>query len=234
MADRPQPPATKSSNLAGFLQQVAKIPAKATSGVHPGRLLFALDATASREPGWQLAMRTQQAMFDKVAELGGLEIQLAYYRGFAEFQHSAWHNTSQALTSRMAEVYCVQGLTQIHRIFKHTLDESRNSKIHALVFIGDSIEEDVPLLQRLAGQLGIKGIPAFLFQEGFDPNTEAVFTQLAKLSGGASCHFNADSPEQLKALLEAVAVYAAGGHKAVQQLARQSTHEVRRLIQQLR
>jgi len=216
------------------LQQIAKTPVHITAGSSPGRLLFALDATASRGPGWQLAMQTQQAMFQKAADLGGLEIQLAYYRGLAEFWASAWHNTPQALASCMAEVYCVQGLTQIRRVLQHALKESRNGKIHALVFIGDSVEENPTRLQDLAGQLGIKGIPAFLFQEGFDPNTETVFAQLAKLSGGASVRFNADSPEQLKALLEAVAVYATGGRKALLQLTQQSTHEVKHLIQQLR
>jgi len=173
-------------------------------------------------------------MFGKVADLGGLEIQLAYYRGLAEFRVSAWQNCATALASRMAEVYCAQGLTQIHRILKHTLEESRKSKIHALVFIGDCVEEDPARLQRLAGQLGIKGIPAFLFQEGFDPNTETVFAELARLSGGASVRFNADSPEQLRSLLEAVAVYASGGRKALQQLTQHSNPQAKRLLQQLR
>jgi len=234
VADRAQPPVKKANDLEGFLQQVAKTPVPTGRSGQSGRLLFALDATASREPGWQLAMQTQQAMFQKVAKLGGLQIQLAYYRGLAEFQTTAWNSTAQSLAASMAEVYCVQGLTQIHRVLKHTLEESHKHRIQALVFIGDSIEENPARLQQLAGQLGIRGIPAFIFQEGFDPATTTVFTQLAKLSGGASCRFNADSPEQLKALLEAVAVYAAGGRKALQQLTDQATREVRQLIRQLR
>jgi len=234
MTDRPQPPARTNSSLEGFLQKVAKTPLATLPDGRSGRLVFALDATASREPGWKLAMQTQQAMFHKVADLGGLEIQLAYYRGFAEFKSSAWQHSPQALAATMAEVSCAQGLTQIHRVLQHCLDESHNGKIHALVFIGDSIEEDPARLQHLAGKLGIKAIPVFLFQEGFDPNTENVFAQLAKLSGGASCRFNADSPEQLKALLEAVAVYAAGGRKALQQLKRHAQPNVKRLIQQVR
>ena len=42
------------------------------------RVIFALDATASREATWDLASQLQSKMFEEAA---GLEVQLLYYRG---------------------------------------------------------------------------------------------------------------------------------------------------------
>ncbi|HLN24495.1 MAG TPA: VWA domain-containing protein, partial [Patescibacteria group bacterium] len=67
----------------------------------------------------------------------------------------------------------------------------------------------------VAGELGLLGVPVFLFHEGDDATAARAFAQLAKLTGGACCRFDAGSPQQLKALLGAVAVYAAGGRKAL-------------------
>jgi hypothetical protein len=42
------------------------------------RLIFALDATASREPTWDSACRIQGEIFEATAAIGGLDLQLAY------------------------------------------------------------------------------------------------------------------------------------------------------------
>ncbi|HCD54349.1 MAG TPA: hypothetical protein DEQ90_02860, partial [Halieaceae bacterium] len=52
------------------------------------RLVFAIDATASREPTWAMARDRQAAMFHSASKLAAISIQLCYYRGFQEFKAS--------------------------------------------------------------------------------------------------------------------------------------------------
>jgi len=226
-----QNPASKGE-VDVFLRQVAATPMRAGGGER-GRLIFAMDATASREPAWDRAARIQAAMFSETADLGGLEIQLCYYRGILEFDASPWCSEADALLKRMTRVYCSAGLTQISRVLQHALEEARRGKVNALVFVGDCIEENIDELAGLAGRLGLLGIPAFVFQEGRDPIAERGFRQIARLSGGAYSHFDASSPQTLRDLLSAVAVFAAGGRKALEQFGRVRGGEVKRLAHQI-
>jgi hypothetical protein len=66
-----------------FVQQVSHLPARPSGS--RGRLLFAMDATASREPTWDHACAIQGEMFVAAEGLGGLDVRLAFYRGFDEF-----------------------------------------------------------------------------------------------------------------------------------------------------
>lgn len=216
-----------------FLHQVAAAPVSQGAGGR-GRLIFALDATASREPTWDGAARIQAEMFNETRNLGGLAIQLVYYRGFLEFEASAWCLDADELLRRMTRVFCAAGQTQIGRVLQHTLAETRRQKVNALVFVGDCMEENPDELARLAGELGLLGVPAFVFQEGRDPGVERIFRQIAKLSGGAFCHFDAGSARQLSELLSAVAVYAAGGRKALEEQGRRKGGLVLQLTHQLK
>ena len=227
---------TKSTNseVDAFLRQVAATPAVKPTGSR-GRLLFAMDATASREPTWDHACHIQGEMFQETAALGGLDVQLCYYRGFREFDTSPWCSNANDLLERMTGVLCAAGQTQIARVLTHALRETRRKRIHALVFVGDSVEENVDELGQLAGELGLRGVPAFLFQEGHDPVAERAFRHIAHVTNGAYCHFDAGSAHQLRDLLSAVAVYAAGGRPALEAygkrrggLVRQLTHQVRK------
>ncbi|MDA1064833.1 MAG: VWA domain-containing protein [Proteobacteria bacterium] len=192
-----------------------------------------MDATASREPSWDVACDIQAEMFKETAELGGLDIQLCYYRGFGEFFASPWFDNSAALLKQMSTVHCAGGATQIKRVFEHALKESRRHKINALVFVGDCMEEDVDQLCDLGGQLGILGVPAFLFHEGIDVRATHTFTELARLTKGAYCPFDASSASQLRDLLGAVAVYAAGGRKALTHFGKRKGGLVRQLTDQM-
>jgi hypothetical protein len=205
---------TAPGALDAFLRQVAATPRKGPAGVR-GRLIFALDATASREPTWDQAMRIQSAMFTETRDLGGLEVQLCFYRGLAELSASPWCGEARELLGLMTRVYCAAGLTQIGRVLNHALEETARRRVNALVFIGDCVEESADQLAGLAGQLGLQGLPAFVFQEGRDPLAERTLRQIARLSGGAYAPFDAGSPQVLRDLLSAVAVYAAGGRKAL-------------------
>ncbi len=230
--DKKLPSRSSQGEVDAFLRKVASTPL-IKGGGGAGRLIFAMDATASREPTWDQAARIQAEMFNETRSLGGLEVQLVFYRGFLEFEASQWFGDAGDLMQRMTRVHCAAGQTQIGRVLQHALDETRRHKVHALVFVGDCIEEDPGALNRLAGELGLLGLPAFLFQEGQDPVVEAGFRQLARLSGGAYSHFDAGSPKQLRDLLRAVAVYAAGGRRALEDLGKRTGGVVRRLAHQL-
>ncbi len=225
----------KSSKTAidAFVKQVRSMPA-IKSGQERGRLIFAMDATASREPTWDRACQIQGEMFSQTAALGGLDIQLCYYRGFEEFEASPWLSSADTLLQRMTSVSCRGGYTQIEKVLRQAIEQTRQKKVQALVFVGDCMEEDVDRLCHLAGELGMLGVPAFLFHEGEEPTAQRAFKEIARLTRGAYCAFDATSAGQLRDLLSAVAVYAAGGHKALQDFSNNRGEVVRRLTRQLR
>ncbi|MDA0368457.1 MAG: VWA domain-containing protein [Proteobacteria bacterium] len=234
MGQKPRntPAGPARTDVQAFLKKVAVTPAAQRSG--RGRLIFALDATASREPAWDRACHIQAEMFRETAALGGLEIQLAFYRGFDEFAATPWISNSADLIRRMSGVFCLGGHTQIRKVLDHAIGEARSGKVSALVFVGDCMEENVDDLCNAAGKLGVLGVPAFLFQEGSEPVAEMAFRQIARLTRGAHCRFDASSPDQLRDLLSAVAVYAAGGRRALADYGRRSSPDVRRLTSQLK
>jgi hypothetical protein len=203
-----------STDVGRFLETVKRVPARKT-GAGPGRLIFAMDATLSRAPSWDMATHIQNEMFDSTTNLGGLAIQLCYFKGYREFSASGWCTNGDDLRRQMARVRCAGGQTQINRVLGHCLDENRRRKIQALVFVGDAMEENADMLCELAGKMGINKIPAFVFQEGIDSKTKNTFQEIARLSGGVYAPFNLASADELKSLLSAVAVYAAGGSKAL-------------------
>jgi hypothetical protein len=215
-----------------FLQKLAAMPTVRPVGPR-GRLIFALDATASRQPSWDQACLIQAQMFAAVGQMGGLDIQLVYYRGFHDFEAFPWLDNAAELTRRMTGVVCLGGHTQIGRVLKHAIAETRAKRVNALVFVGDCMEESADTLCHLAGQLGVLGLPVFLFHEGHEPIAAATFKQMAKLSGGAYCPFDAGSAQQLTELLRAVAVYAAGGLKALQDLGQRAGGKTLLLTRQL-
>ena len=195
-----------------------------------GRLVLALDATMSRQPAWDLACQIQSEMFDAAGVVGGLEVQLAYFRGQSECRSSRFATDTNELKRLMSRIECRGGQTQIGRILAHVLAETEKAKVSAAVYIGDAMEENVDALADKAARLGLAGVPLFVFQEGEDPAAERAFREMARLSRGAWFRFDRQSAHQLKALLGAVAVYAAGGLKA---LSARGRPEDRLMIQHL-
>ncbi len=102
------------------------------------------------------------------------------------------------------------GAPRFEKLLNHTLKETGKRKVDALVFVGDVVEEDIDDLGHLAGQLGLVGTPVFVFHEGGEPISGRAFEQIARLSGGACCGFEAGSARQLRELLAAVAVFFGG------------------------
>ena len=95
------------------------------------------------------------------------------------------------------------------------------------------MEEDLDALAHAAGQLGLAGVRAFLFHEGVNVAARKAFEEVARLTGGACCRFDAGAARELGELLRAVAAYAAGGIAAVRALSDRSSGAVR-LLEQLR
>jgi len=227
MAKPPSRPAS-SQEVTQFLQQ-----SKAISQFveRQPRLLFAVDATASRQPTWDHATHLQQEMFHVSSKLTTLSVQLCYYRGFNEFRASRWLTDGAALARLMGQVRCEGGHTQIARLLRHAQDEHRKAAIKALVFIGDAVEEKPDSLCNLAGQCGIVQLPLFLFQEGRDRHVEQTYRSMAKLSGGAYARFDSSSAQTLAGLLGAVASFATGGQAALE---KRGDDSAKLLLQQLK
>jgi hypothetical protein len=134
----------------------------------------------------------------------------------------------------MSRIDCSGGQTQIGKVLNHARQEHARRKVQALVFVGDAMEEPIDALCQAAGELGLLGVPVFMFQEGADAVAENAYREIARLSGGAYCRFDAGSAHQLGELLRAVAAYAAGGIKALADLSKKRSFGAQKLLSQLK
>jgi hypothetical protein len=233
MADASKPIAKTGpvGGVAAFLEQLAKVPARLSGA--KGRLIFALDATMSRQPAWDTASELQAEMFEVAASAGGLSIQLVSFRGMGEFDVRPWTESGADLKRAMQGYGCRGGFTQIGRVLGHAEAESRNAAVQALVFIGDAFEENADTISVAAGKLGLAGTPAFVFHEGRDKRVRAVFEEIARVTRGAYGRFDAGSAATLRELLRAVAIYAAGGRRALENHAKAQGGAALAITQQL-
>lgn len=222
-----------SQDVAAFLEKAKTMAANRTAPGN-GRLLFALDATMSRQPTWDTACHLQAEMFKEVAGIGTLDVQLVYFRGLGECRSSKWVRDGRTLAGLMSRITCQGGHTQIRRILSHAIEGTKKKKISAVVYVGDCMEENADDLCVLAGELGMRKVPVFLFQEGHDQTAEATFREIARLTKGAFCRFDSGSAKQLGDLLRAVAVYAAGGYKALAAFGERGERGGQRLLEQMR
>jgi len=229
-----KPTVAGSGEVQDFLKKVQTLPKALKTAGQEAHLLFALDATASRQYAWDQATQLQGEMFVSAQSLGGLRVQLCYFRGLGEFYNSEWHADPDNLLRQMSGLQCQAGMTQIERLLRHAIRQNGEHKLRGVIFIGDAMEENIDRLCQLAGKLGMLNVPLFLFQERQDPVARQAFVEMARLSGGAYCQFDAASAEQLKDLLKAVAIYAAGGLQALEDFSKNSHDSVKLLGQQLR
>jgi len=103
MSDK-SPTVAPSTEIDAFLTKMQGLPAKSTP--ISGRLIFALDATASRQPTWDTACQLQAEMFREVALIGKLSVQLVYYRGLSECRSSRWVSQPEHLAGLMERIQC--------------------------------------------------------------------------------------------------------------------------------
>ena len=131
---------TASDAVSAFLRKVESLPVQVrpASG-RRARLLFAVDATASRQPSWDRACHLQGEMFMATKDLGGLGVpgELALVRKLAEWP-------------RLVEI--AAGTHEPHRIAFYLYELA--SEFHALQHQGKLepslrfIREDAPALTR--------------------------------------------------------------------------------------
>lgn len=211
------PAASSSAEISEFLSQVKALSPSGADG--SGRLIFALDATLSRQPTWDMACALQADMFKEAGQAGHLAMRLIYYRGFNECRATGWITDTAKLARLMGGIACVGGHTQIGKVLADARQQASATPVRALVFVGDAMEENIDDLCAKAGELGLLKVPCFMFQEGHDLDAERAFREIARLTGGAWCRFDPGSAAQLRELLRAVAAYAAGGRDALKRLA---------------
>jgi hypothetical protein len=224
----PQSPASVSSSLpsAPSRPHLDKFFAK----VDPvrGRVIVAIDATASRQPTWDMAADLTNKMFAAVAN-GQLEIQLVYFRGVECRSSPHWMTDARSLSAAMAKITCQGGATQIQRVLEHVRKEDLRKKVNTCVLISDSCEESAERLYGAARELS--NVPVFMFQEGENTEIAEIYQTIARITGGAYSTFDSGSAERLAELLKAVVVFAVGGAKA---LANENSEAARLLLTQIR
>lgn len=231
--DLKKTPITRSENSSAIDAFLDKARSVASPAAARGRLIFALDATMSRQPTWDLAQSIQGDMFRTTAAQGGLDVQLVYFRGFGECRASRFVSGGEGLGRLMAQIACRGGKTQIGRVLRHALDETRAQRVGALVYIGDAMEEDIDDLSATAGELGLLGLKAFMFQEGGDGAATTAYREIARLTGGAHAAFDASAPRRLAELLGAAAAYAVGGLMELERRAARGEDAARLLLSQM-
>src|SRR5580693_2982260 len=123
------PAATASrAEIDAFLSEVRSFEHDPATG-RRGRLIFALDATMSRQPTWDTACRLQADMFLEAQAIGGLDVQLVYFRGVSECRASRWVSEPAALASLMEKIDCRGGHTQLGRVLVHAREETGKAKV---------------------------------------------------------------------------------------------------------
>ena len=241
MAGKDKAVSTSSSDqdIARFVKQAHAVAKHAPgSGPAQGRIVFAMDATASRQPHWDMAAHIQSEMFDAVARMGTLDIQLVFFRGFGECKASGWGRDAGQLRDKMTAVQCRAGRTQIARVLTHVANQNRkhpDQPVNALVYVGDYVEEAADDLGHFAAQLGIAGTRVFVFQDGHDRSAEKIFRDMARLGNGAFARLDGTAASVLRDLLGAVASFILGGFDALTDYNKtKSSADIRFLTDQLR
>ncbi|MET0278002.1 MAG: VWA domain-containing protein [Pseudorhodoplanes sp.] len=227
-----QSPVSARPEIDAFLAKVRSMPSSVAPGQR-GRLVFALDATMSRQPTWDAACRLQADMFQEAGSIGGLDVQLVYFRGLAECRASGWVAQPQKLASLMERIDCRGGHTQIGKVLTHAKRESEQKRVQAMVYVGDAMEEAIDDLCAKAGELGLLGVPVFMFQEGHDAIAEQAYREIARLTRGAYGRFAPGAAKELAELLRAAAAYAAGGMKALSDLSARRHGGAQKLLSQM-
>jgi hypothetical protein len=214
----PEQAPSAAEDIAAFVARARAMSPHAAGA--KGRLVFALDATMSRQPTWDMACALQADMFRETAALGSLDIRLVYYRGLNECRATGWISDSGQLAKLMSKIDCRGGNTQIGKVLTEARREAVAAGVRAVVFVGDAMEEPIDQLCSKAGELGLLRVPVFMFQEGHDAAAERAFREIARLTGGAWCRFDPGAASQLRELLRAAAAYAAGGREALLRLSK--------------
>ena len=223
-----------SLTIAAFAAKAKKVNELSASR---GRMIFALDATGSRQPTWNLAKSMQRDMLAEAAKIGTLDVALSYFRNSRhdhDMRFSDFTSDPNSLIELMNGIDCEFGPTQIIGMISHALFLHSQEPINAMVYIGDNQEEDDFSFYDMCRRVASSGMKLFIFHE---LNSETarrdaeIFRKGAELAGGAYMEFSEGSAKELRELLLAVAAFATGGLKA---LGNQNSNAARLLLTQLK
>ena len=205
--------AARVSSAAARLRSAlgdAEPPVETGAPVRP-RLVFAVDATASREPAWAVARQVTDALVKALP--GELDVALAVHGGSRVHMFTEFTNDANTLRDRAAGVECAAGLTRLLPILSTGL---KRPSVRVVIYIGDVFEENVAHGRSLADAMGAQGTKLIVLHDTTDPAARRdaeVFWDLAKRTGGCVLPFDAGASDRLRNLLSAIAVYAVGGEK---------------------
>jgi hypothetical protein len=199
------------ADIAAFKAALAAVPVteRRKPELKP-RLIFAMDATGSRQPTWDMAMGLQA---DMVAAAGseGLEVALGFYRGYDECKITGkYYSEAGDVTRLMTSISPQAGDTQIGKLFQGFVNHAeREDGARIAAFIGDCFEEGLDSVLAKAGELKRLGFRVFMFQEGDNPGVESAFKAVAEATGSLHAKFDQGSAAQLRDLMRSVVSYAA-------------------------
>ncbi|MFL5284310.1 MAG: hypothetical protein ACJ8AW_25800 [Rhodopila sp.] len=179
------------------------------------RLVFAVDATASREPAWAAARRVTDALVKALP--GELDVALAVHGGGRVHTFTPFTSNANTLRDRAAGITCVSGLTRLLPILSASL---KASAVRVVVYVGDVFEESLPQGRQIADSMAAQGIKLIVLHDTADPAARRdaeMFWDLARRTGGCVLPFDANASDRLRDLLAAVAVYAVGGEKLLRE-----------------
>lgn len=188
------------------------------------RIVFAVDATMSRQTFWTEAKTLQEEMFFQIQRCGSrVSTQLASYSGDTynrDIDVSPWYSEPGKLCDRMDEVRCVAGGTQIAKVFEHAVRECTAHKVDALILVVDSCEEAEHDLLPLAYEVGKRNIQFFLFDDKQrttcrQGETERVFKSIVDAAQGYYAPFDDTSPDVIRDYLRTVTAAATRNKRAM-------------------
>lgn len=200
-------------------KKIASVPSKAAlraaavSERRP-RLVFGIDATASREPAWEAAKKITDSLFTTLP--GELDVALAVHGGGVVSMFSAFSSDVQRFRDLAAGVSCRAGHTQLVPLMQRTRE---HPDVKVFLYIGDCFEESEEEAYEAADALKARGIRAVMLHDASSGDMAArrVFEEIAKRTGGVCLDFYGGDRQAMKNIFEAVAVLAVGGIKLLQQ-----------------
>ena len=205
--------ATPAKPLATGLRRADLLATAITPQQRP-RLVFAFDATASREPAWDAARQVTDALFSALP--GQLDVALAVHGGGLVHTFTEFSSDARVFRDQAAAVTCRAGSTALISVMEQV---RAHAGVKVLLYIGDCFEEVPSAAFEQAEALRLRGVRAILFHDAVTGNQQArlVFEEIARRTGGACLDFHGANPGDLRDILEAVAVLAYGGVKMLEQ-----------------
>jgi hypothetical protein len=205
----------------------AAVPPLVVAELPRAKLVFAFDATASRDSAW----RTSTALTDALlaALPGQLDVALAVHGGGKLHTFTRFERDASKLRERAAGVRCEAGRSCLLDILVRALEVDG---VGTVLYVGDVFEESHRRARKLAASLAARQIRLIILHDAPHPSQDDdgadIFAEMTSLTGGCVLPFDASALPRLRDLLSAVAVLAVGGTPLL--AAKQETMPAARLL----